>query len=67
MYPPTDPVRTVGPSQEDTVDYIIWALLVWFSGLVLWNMWEDFSGAEQSIEQMASDVVTSQPDFPAAT
>jgi hypothetical protein len=28
------------------MDYAIWALLTWFSTMVVLNMWEDFSGSE---------------------
>ena len=29
------------------MDYIIWALLLWFTALVGWNIFEDFMGAER--------------------
>ena len=28
------------------MDYMIYGLLAWFTTLVVWNMWEFFSGAE---------------------
>jgi hypothetical protein len=36
----------VGNPPEDTkMDYAIWALLIIFSGVVVFNMWEDFIGS----------------------
>lgn len=28
------------------MDYVLGTMLFWFSAVVIWNMWEDFSGSE---------------------
>jgi hypothetical protein len=31
---------------EGTVEYVMCAFLAWFAALVIWSMWDFFSGAE---------------------
>ena len=28
------------------MDYVMWSFLAWFAIVVVWNMWEFFSGSE---------------------